>query len=159
MDVTSFEEIQEEFTRRVQRIVWCTVATVDVRGRPRTRILHPNWEGTTGWIMTGRNTLKAKHLEANPYVSLTYWDQQHENVYVDGRAEWADDPAEKGRIWEMFKANPFPYGYDPSLIPGWTAPDAPGFGILKVIPSRIELSGLSLEPGKTVPKWVWRRRS
>jgi general stress protein 26 len=158
MDVASFAEIEEEFMRRVRRIVWCTVATVDTRGRPRTRILHPNWEGPTGWIMTGRNTLKARHLAANPYVSLTYWDQKQENVYVDARAEWADDLVEKQRIWDMFKANQFPYGYDPAMIPGWTSPDAPGFGVLKLTPSRIELSGLSLEPGKVVPTYTWHAR-
>jgi general stress protein 26 len=155
VDVASFAEIQDEFTERVKRIVWCTVATVDTKGRPRTRILHPNWEGTTGWICTGRNTLKTKHLAANPYVSLTYWDEKQLTVYVEAMAKWEDNPAEKQRIWDMFKANPFPYGYDPSIIPGWTAPGAPGFGILKLRSWRIELSGLSLQPGVVVPRYVW----
>ncbi len=155
MEVASFAEIQDEFMARVKRIVWCTVATVDTKGRPRTRILHPNWEGTTGWICTGRNTLKTKHLAANPNVSLTYWDPQLLNVYVDAVASWEDDPSEKRRIWEMFKANPFPYGYDPAMIPGWTVPEAPGFGILKVTPRRIELSGLTLNPSEVVPTYVW----
>jgi len=155
MEVSSFSEIEAEFMARVKRIVWCSVATVDTRGRPRTRILHPNWEGTTGWVCTGRNTIKARHLAANPYVSLSYWDQKQENVYVEATAEWEDDPREKRRVWDLFKANPFPYGYDPSLIPGWTAPDAPGFGILKLTPWRIELSGFSLEPGVAVPRSVW----
>ena len=43
-----FADIADEFAARTQRIVWCTVATVDESGRPRTRILHPIWEGTTG---------------------------------------------------------------------------------------------------------------
>ena len=38
------------------RIVWCTVATVDRRGRPRSRVLRRYWEhtadGLTGWITT-----------------------------------------------------------------------------------------------------------
>lgn len=129
MDVASFAEIEAEFMERVKRIAWCTVATVDTQGRPRSRILHPNWEGTTGWICTGRHTLKTKHLAANPYVSLSYWDQKHRNVYVDAFAEWEDDPAAKRRIWDLFKSNPFPYGYDPAIVPGWTTADAPGFGI------------------------------
>jgi len=155
MDVASFAEIEAEFMERVKRIAWCTVATVDTQGRPRSRILHPNWEGTTGWICTGRHTLKTKHLAANPYVSLSYWDQKHRNVYVDAFAEWEDDPAAKRRIWDLFKSNPFPYGYDPSIIPGWTAPDATGFGILRLTPWRIELSGLSMEPGVVIPVQVW----
>jgi pyridoxine/pyridoxamine 5'-phosphate oxidase len=72
VEVASFAEIEAEFMRRVARIVWCTVATVDRQGRPRTRILHPIWEGTTGWIATGRHSHKEKHLARNTHVSLSY---------------------------------------------------------------------------------------
>ena len=124
MEVASFAEIEEEFTARVSRIVWCTVATVDRQGRPRTRILHPIWEGSTGWIATGRHSLKEKHLAANPYLSVSYWDQEHQQVYVDAKAEWQDDQAEKLRIWNLYKDTPAPYGYDPAII--WQAgPDDP----------------------------------
>ena len=78
MDVASFAEIEKDFMERVARIVWCTVTTVDRKGRPRARILHPIWERSTGWIATGRSSFKGKHLEANPYVSLSYWDPQHQ---------------------------------------------------------------------------------
>src|SRR3990170_8750486 len=98
MDIASFAEIEEEFMARVRRIAWCTVATVDRQGRPRSRILHPIWEGATGWIATGRQSFKAKHLASNPYVSLCYWDPQHEQVYVDCRAEWEDRIEEKRRL-------------------------------------------------------------
>ena len=106
MDVASFAEIEEEFAARVSRIVWCTVATVDRQGRPRSRILHPIWEGSTGWIATGRHSLKEKHLAANPYLSISYWDQEHQQVYVDAKAEWQDDQAEKLRIWDLYKNTP-----------------------------------------------------
>ena len=48
MDVASFSEIESEFHKRVSRIVWCTITTVDAKGRPRSRILHPLWEGNDG---------------------------------------------------------------------------------------------------------------
>ena len=64
--VDSFSEIQEELEKRVRRIVWCTVATIDGKGRPRSRIPHPNLEGSTAWVLTGRDTLKTKHLASNP---------------------------------------------------------------------------------------------
>ena len=76
MDVASFGEIEKEFMERISRIVWCTVTTIDRKGRPRARILHPVWEGSTGWIATGRDSFKAKHLAQNPHVSLSYWDPQ-----------------------------------------------------------------------------------
>jgi general stress protein 26 len=152
LDVQSFAEIEEEFLARVKRIVWCTVATVDTRGRPRTRILHPVWEGTTGWIATGRHSLKEKHLAKNPYVSLTYWDAQHKQVYAECRAEWEDNPAEKQRVYDLFKSLPMPYGYDPAMI--WKDGLAdPTLGFLKLTPDRIELSQMSIPPA---PPQVWR---
>ena len=154
MDVASFADIEDDFQARITRIVWCTVATVDRAGRPRTRILHPIWEGATGWIATGRHSLKEKHLAANPYVSLTYWDPKQEQVYVEAKAEWADDPAERRRIWELYKSTPPPLGYDPGMI--WQGgPDREDFGVLKLTPSRIEVWGLTdLMAGKQ-PR-VWR---
>ena len=154
MLVASFADIQEEFLKRAQRIVWCTVATVDTKGRPRSRILHPLWEGSTGWIATGRRTLKEKHLQKNPYVSVSYWDQQHEQIYAECKAEWEDSPAEKRRIWELFKNTPPPLGYDPGLFwPG--GPDDPTYGVLKLTPWHVELWSLNdLINGK--PSQVWR---
>lgn len=154
MDVSSFDDIKAEFDQRVQRIVWCNVASVDGKGRPRSRILHPLWEGATGWIATGRASFKAKHVAKNPYVSLTYWDPKQEQVYADCRAEWADDPAEKRRVWELFKQTPPPVGYDPALFwPG--GPDDPGFGALKLTPWRVEIWGLGdMMAGK--PARIWR---
>ncbi len=141
MDVASFADIEEEFAARVSRIVWCTVATVDRQGRPRTRNLHPIWEGSTGWIATGRHSLKEKHLAANPYLSVSYWDQEHQQVYVDAKAEWLDDQEEKVRLWNLYKNTPGPYGYVPAII--WQAgPDDPEYGLLKLTPWRIELYAL-----------------
>lgn len=152
METRSFADIAPEFNARVARIVWCTVTTVDGKGRPRSRILHPVWEGSTGWIATGRQTLKAKHLAGNPYVSLTYWDPQHQQVYADCRAQWADDPETKRRIWELYKATPPPLGYD--LVMFWKSPEDPTLGILKLTPWRIELSAISDLATRTPPR-VW----
>ena len=154
MDVSSFAEIEAEFHKRVARIVWCSVATVDRQGRPRTRILHPIWEGATGWIATGRHSLKEKHLAASPYMSLSYWDQEHEQIYVDCAAEWQDDPSEKQRIWELYKDTPPPLAYDPQII--WQAgPSDPGYGLLRLRPWRIELFALKDMITGTPPR-VWR---
>ncbi|MBI2766985.1 MAG: pyridoxamine 5'-phosphate oxidase family protein [Chloroflexi bacterium] len=145
--------MKDEFNQRVQRIVWCTFTTVDGGGRPRSRILHPVWEGATGWIMTGRHSYKDRHLSRNPYVSLTYWDPQHQQVYAECRAEWADAPAEKARIWKLFATTPEPYGYNPAMF--WKSPDDPNFGALKLTPWRLELSALGdMASGK--PPRVWR---
>jgi len=154
MDVATFAEIQDDFSERVARIVWSTVTTVDRKGRPRSRILHPLWEGSTGWIATGRNSFKSKHIARNPYVSVSYWDQQHQQVHAECRAEWEDDPAEKRRLWQVYKETPPPLGYDLGLF--WPAgPDDPNLGLLKLTPWRIELWSLQdMMQGK--PSKVWR---
>ena len=47
MRVSAFAMIESEFIERAHRMVWCNMATVDPDGRPRTRIVHPVWEGDT----------------------------------------------------------------------------------------------------------------
>jgi general stress protein 26 len=138
-DVASFEEIAQEFERRVRRMVWAIVATVDTVGRPRTRLLHLLWEGSIGWVATEPASLKAKHLARNPHVSIGYSDPV-EPVYVEATAEWVEEHTEKQRIWDFIKGQPEPYGYDPAIIPQWRGgPESERFGLLRLTPSRIEL--------------------
>lgn len=154
MDVAAFTDIEEDFMARVSRIIWCTVTTVDGKGRPRGRILHPIWEGSTGWIATGRQTYKSKHIAANPYVSLAYWDPQHEQVFADCRAEWVEDRGEKQRLWDLFKSTPEPMGYDLGMFWKGGVSD-PTYGLLKLTPWRIELWSLGAMMKGEQPR-VWR---
>ncbi len=157
MDVASFDDIAEDFDKRVRRIVWSTVTTIDGKGRPRSRILHPLWDGSTGYIMTGRQSFKAKHLAKNPYVSVSYWDPQHEQVHAECKVEWVDDAAERQRVWDLFKNTPDPYGYDPSMFwPG--GPSSPEFGVMKLAPWRIELWALGQMAAGQPPR-VWRQEA
>ena len=153
-EAKAFEDIAKTFDERVRRIVWCTVTTVDTRGRPFSRILHPIWEGATGWIATGRQTLKAKHLAGNPLVAVSYWDPQHDTVIAQCRTAWRDDAPTKRRIWDLLKTTPPPVGYDPGLFfPG--GPDAPDYGVLELTPLRVELwAGQDMMQGR--PPTVWR---
>ncbi|MCK6630629.1 MAG: pyridoxamine 5'-phosphate oxidase family protein [Anaerolineae bacterium] len=145
--VASFAELEQEFIERVHRMVWCNVATLDTQNRPRSRILHPIWEGATGWIGTRRKSPKAKHLTHNPHVSLAYIADIAKPVYADCVAEWADDRESKQRVWELFKAAPEPLGYDPGLIFG--SMDNPDYGVLKLTPWRIEVASFPVE------SWIW----
>jgi stage V sporulation protein R len=98
-EAKTFQDIAATFDERVRRIVWCTVSTVDTKGRPFSRILHPVWEGSTGWIATGRQTLKTQHLAKNPVVALSYWDAAQDTVIAQCHAEWCDDDATRRR-WD-----------------------------------------------------------
>jgi hypothetical protein len=51
VQVATFADIETEFIRRVHRVVWCNVATLDSQNRPRSRILHPIWEVTLAGLV------------------------------------------------------------------------------------------------------------
>ncbi len=156
-EVTEFSSIEAEFMTRVADIVWCSAATLDRQGRLRSRILHPIWElvsgNPLGWIATGRHTLKTKHLAANPWLSLSYWNPEHKQIYADCKAEWEDDQSEKRRIWELYQSTPAPLGYNLKMI--WQGLDDPTYGLLKLQPWRIEMSSLQDLTTGALPR-VWR---
>jgi general stress protein 26 len=153
MEIMNFSDIETEFIKRVHTMVWCSAATIDSKGRPRSRILHPIWEGATGWIGTHRNSHKSRHLEQNPHMSLAYITDVMNPVYVDCTAEWIDDLGQKQRIWEMFRNAPPPLGYDPADTFG--SYDHENFGLLKLTPWRIDLVSFPSESFDKGTK-VWR---
>lgn len=153
MQLKNFSEIETDFIQRVHTMVWCNAATVDSQGRPRSRILHPIWEGATGWIGTHRSSYKSKHLAQSPYLSLAYITDVMNPVYVDCTAEWIDDLAQKQRIWDLFKFAPEPLGYDPASTFG--SPDHADFGLLKLTPWRIALVSFPA-PSHEEGQRIWR---
>lgn len=149
IDVSSFAEIEQEFLERVFKVVWCNVATLDTQNRLRSRIWHPIWEGSTGWVITRRNTLKSKHLAHHPYVTMAYIADIAKPVYADCTAGWVDDLELKQHVWDMFKNAPAPMGYDFGNI--FPSIDDPDLGLLKFTPWRIELATVPVE------RKIWRQ--
>jgi hypothetical protein len=141
--VHGLEGIAPAFLEMAHRIVWCTVATVDHQGRPRSRILHPLWEwdGTSlvGWIATEPTPIKRSHLAHSPYVSCTYWNDTHDTCTAECRAQWKLDDATRAVVWEKFKHAPPPVGYDPAIIAGWDAPTSETFTVLRLEPWRVRV--------------------
>jgi hypothetical protein len=149
--------VDQAFIEVAHRIVWCTVATVDRRNRPRSRILHPFWESTAdglvGWITTRPTPLKRAHLAHSPYASCSYWDATHDVAVAECRAEWVDDIGVKAHAWELFCAADEPLGHDPYAI--W--PDGPGTpdaGVLRLRPWRIRVAGMETLLGRA-PALTW----
>ena len=128
--------VQEAFVEMAHRIVWCTAASVDSRGRPRSRILHPIWErgeeGLVGWIGTSPTPIKRRHLAASPFLSLTYWHPNQDTCVAECRASWCLDLETRERVWEAFKTAPPPVGYDPGIIPVWEGPSSESFAVLRL---------------------------
>jgi len=149
----TFGEIADAFASRVARIAWCTVATVGPDGAPRTRVMHPIWEGPTGWIATTPGGLKGRHLAHEPRIALTYWDPSQEVVSVQAAATWIDDDATRRHVWQLFTSTPPPLGYDPTAFwPG--GPTDPRFGVLRLDAAMIELTAMASVAG---PRLRWRR--
>jgi hypothetical protein len=159
--MTELKEIAPKFVELAHRIVWCSAASVDSRGRPFTRILHPIWlwDGTRleGWIATGPTKLKRTHLEKSPNLSLSYWTPTHDTAQAECRAEWKLDDATRTEVWNRFKNAPAPVGYDPAIIPPWSGgPTSPAFGALYLEPWRLRvLPGTVMTSGSGAPL-TWR---
>jgi hypothetical protein len=159
-ETMDFREIATEFQERVQRMVWCNVASVDDDCRPRSRVMHPIWDGQMGWVGTWLTSTKANHerpslkilqMRRNPWISLAYVSEVMNPVYVDCQVEILDTADAKRQFAEVATSHPEPYGYDPAQIFG--EPEDSRFGILRLTPTRIALVEFPAPPGRVV---VWR---
>ena len=150
--MTDLNEIAPAFVKMAHEIVWCTAATVDAKGRPRSRVLHPIWQWEdgrlTGWIATGATPIKRAHLEASPHVSCNYWAPTQDTCVAECRAEWVFDDERRKMVWDLFANGPAPVGYDPAMIPGWENAASPTFAALKLDPWRLRvMPGTALMDG------------
>lgn len=158
--MATLTEIAPKFVAMAHQIVWCTVATVDTRGRPRSRVLHPIWEWDgaqlTGWVATARTPVKDAHIGASPFVSCNYWTPSQDTCLAECAASWQNDRETRHRVWDLYLHGPEPVGYDPSMIPPWTDADAESFNPLRLDPWRLRvMPGSSLMDGSYVSD-VWQ---
>ena len=143
------------------QIVWCSAATVDGRGRPRSRVLHPIWQwdgaALTGWIATGPTPIKRAHLQASPHLSCNYWAPSQDTCVAECEAQWAFDDDTRDRVWDLFASGPAPVGYDPAIIPGWDNARSPGFAALRLDPWRLRVMPAAVMMQGTGEVLVWQR--
>jgi hypothetical protein len=136
-------KVAPAFVEMAHRIVWCIAATTTASGAPATRVLHPVWEWDgaelTGWIATSPNSPKARDLAERPAISLTYWAPNHDTCTADCATSWDATPEGRQAGWDRFLHAPAPVGYDPAIIPQWTSPEAPEFGMLRLRPERLRV--------------------
>lgn len=158
--MTALAEIAPAFVDMAHRIVWASVATVDARGRPRSRVLHPYWEwdgeALVGWIATSPTPAKRSHLEASPFVSCNYWAPSQDTCVAEARASWREDFATRERVWGLFQVAPAPVGYDPATIPPWRdGPRSEAFAVLRLDPwfLRVFPGSVLLGRGGAVLAW------
>ena len=157
----TLKETAPAFVEMAHSIVWASVATVDGKGRPRSRILHPIWqwdgEQLIGWIATGPTPIKRAHLKASPYVSLNYWTPKQDTCVAECQASWAIDDETRTMVWNLFLNTPEPVGYNPTLIPAWTSPTVDAFAVLKLEPWRLRVFPGSVMMGQGGEVLNWRK--
>jgi general stress protein 26 len=100
-----------------------------------------------------REVPKIRHLRHEPQVSLTYWDAEQDNVHVEAVATVVADQADPSRIWDLFAGTDPPLGYDRAMF--WPSKTDPAFALLRLEPSRIELTGLRHRSSGRQPL-IWR---
>jgi general stress protein 26 len=149
MSVKVTQNERSEFFEAVETAsksaIWCAVATV-AGNEPRVRMVHPTWEGETLWFATGAGSPKHRQMEANSNIDVQFQVAPPDFVHilVRGQAEIVVDEAEKKRAWDVID-------YDLSQF--WSGgPTDPNYTLVRVTPSRVELSKMF----GSVDKRVWR---
>lgn len=161
--LNSLSEVAPAFVEMAHRIVWCSAASVDVRGRPRSRVFHPIWqwdgERLTGWIATSPTPTKRAHLQASPHLSLNYWSPSHDTCVAECRAAWAFDNDTRAKIWNLFLNAPPPVGYNPRIVPAWESPECDAFAVIRVEPWRLRVVPASAVLGQGGKTLKWREEA
>ncbi len=152
-EVEDFADLEDDFFDVTDEIIWCTVATVDRSGRPRSRIMHVAWaveDGSpVGRITTRRTPLWTEHLAADPFVSCTYWTPRHRVIYADCQAAWVEDADAKQHAWDVMAPKALCLGFDPwSAWPGGHLD--PTFEVVRVDPWRVQVTLPDLDSGQTI---------
>ena len=141
--MATLDQVAPAFVEMAHQIVWCSAATVDAAGRPRSRMLHPLWQwdgrNLTGWIATFPTPTKRAHLNASPYLSCNYWAPSQDTCVAECRASWAFDDDTRKNVWRLFATAPAPVGYDAAIVPGWDSPTSPHYAVLRLDPWRLRV--------------------
>jgi hypothetical protein len=154
----SFAAFEEDFLHITADIVWCTLATADSKGRPRSRVVHPIFtvaDGQpVGWVLTVRTPVKTSHLARDQHVSCSYWSPKQNVVYADCLATWVEDLGTKRSVNELFESTPPPLGYNPVEL-GLGVPEDETFTPLRLDPWRVQVLRFAGWGESLVPR-MWK---
>lgn len=157
----SLSELSEDVLRLAAEIGWCTMATVDRRDRPRSRVMHVNWQvdkgRLLGWAATGRTPIKMDHLTHNPHVSCAYWSDSHAATFIDCTAAWTEDQEVKYQAFKLIEEEAAERGFDARAMWPEGARD-PVFEVLELKAWRAQVTLPDMAAGQTVASSrVWHR--
>ena len=104
--ILQFENwFEEAVNSKIEDVNAMTLSTVSPEGRPSGRlVLLKGIENNCFVFFTNYNSEKGRHLEANPYASLTfYWKELERQVRIEGKVEKISSDASN----EYFKTRPW----------------------------------------------------
>jgi len=93
----------ESIVAIMRRCPHAHLATCD-GGQPRIRPVVPVIEDDlTLWVTTSRSSRKVRQIQKNPEVCSAFVEQPRGDsaAVVEGEARIVDDPAQRGRVWEL----------------------------------------------------------
>jgi general stress protein 26 len=128
-----------------KKATWCAVATVE-NNEPRVRMVHPTWDGDLLWIATAPESPKARQLQSNAAIDIQFQVSPPDFIHlmVRGTATVITDQETKDKVWDIM---------DYDLGEFWPGGKTdPGYAVIRVQPSRVELSELF----GTMNKRVWK---
>lgn len=123
------------------------LATIGADGAPDVVPVHPAWEGDTLWIMTGKDSVKARNIATHGSVAM-HWQvtEAGDGVEVWGEASVHTDLDTKRRLWEGV------FDYDLNLFAP-DGPEGPDTAFIAVEPHR----ALVLKAYGMAGKDTWQR--
>lgn len=145
IDASQKEGFFVEVEAAAKKAIWCALATVD-GDQPRVRMVHPTWEGDVLWIATGPETAKARQIQLNGAVDIQFQVAPDDFIHlmVRGNADVLTDQPTRDRIWDVMDYDLYQFWPD--------GPSSPDYCVIRVTPTRVELS----EMFGTVNKRVWK---
>ncbi len=151
------DDVIERFRATADRVVWANLATVDPRGRPRSRVVHPLWTlddgALRGWVTTRRTPAKVAHLEHAGFVSVAYWSPDQATAVAECEASWVSDDERLRSVWDLAAALPPPVGFDPAgMYAG--GPSGGDFAVVALAPWQLQVRSLDdLVAGRRPAVW------
>lgn len=153
-------DIAPAFVTMAHAIGVGVAATVGDTRAPSTRMVQPvwTWDGSqlTGWLSTDTRSPKYDDLQANPTLSLTYWNPDQDTCTANSAVDLVTADAERAAAWERFLAAPAPAGFDPAIHPDWDDATAPTFGVVRLRPMWLRVMPGSLMTRGEGEVWTWR---
>ena len=128
----------------VNAAAYATFVTIDKRGQPQTRTVHPVAPDSdfVVWFATNPRTRKVQQLRTNPRAALHYFDRERLSyVAITGRAYVVTDRATKRAHWDP-AWTPFYADQDTSVV------------LVRVVPDRVEVVSTQLGVESDKKSWL-----